>query len=359
MMSTWRLWRDRLLGRGTAACTVPVFDGPLLPNQALENAACVHQGQALWDMVSDGERLWLADGDALQSLNDQGLVQTCVQAPGRITALACFAGGVAYAVDGQHIGVHGGTHDGRWWSAPSGQGWHSINALTEHQGQLVFSEGSQAHAVSQWREDLMALGASGRVWQLDPQTGEAHCLADGLHHAFGVGSLNGQLWFSESWRHRVCRLDQDGPKRLLQDLPGYPSRLTPASGGGWWLTVFVCRTQLVEFVLREDTYRQRMVASMPPELWVAPQLRSGDSFLEPLQGGGIKQMGVRKPWAPPRSYGLLLRLDAQGHPIASLHSRGDGQHHGIVAACEWRGDLMVLSAGSARVLRVRQEDAHV
>lgn len=358
MMSTLREWRDRWLGRGSAACTVPVFDGPLLPNQVLENAEIVHQGQALWDMVSDGQQLWLTDGNQLQTLDVHGQVHTVLNAPEPITALCTFAGGVAYAVDGRSIHVHGGAHSGHTWAAPGGHAWRSINALTEHEGQLVFSEGSQEHEASQWREDLMALGATGRVWQLDPRNGSARCLVNGVHHAFGVGSLHGHVWFSESWRHRVQRLDLAGQHAMLQDLPGYPSRLTPAADGGWWLTVFVCRTQLVEFVLREDTYRQRMVRSMPPELWVAPQLRSGDSFLEPLQGGGIKQMGVRKPWAPPRSYGLVVKLDEHGHPTASLHSRGDGHHHGVVAACEWQGDLMVLSAGSARVLRVRQEKAH-
>jgi hypothetical protein len=31
-----------------------------------------------------------------------------------------------------------------------------------------------------------------------------------------------------------------------------------------------------------------------------------------MQGAHIKTMGVVKPWAPPRSYGLVIRLDANG-----------------------------------------------
>jgi hypothetical protein len=142
------------------------------------------------------------------------------------------------------------------------------------------------------------------------------------------------------------------PQPLLAELPGYPSRMAPAADGGFWLSCFVCRTQLVEFVLREKAYRERMVAEIDPRHWIAPALSSGHSFLEPLQGAGVKNMGVLKPWAPPRSYGLVIRLDAAGRPLASLHSRVDGQHHGIVAAAECAGALYVLSRGAGRVLHL-------
>ena len=50
------------------------------------------------------------------------------------------------------------------------------------------------------------------------------------------------------------------------------------------------------------------MAEIDPEYWIAPKLKSGQSFLEPMQGAHIKTMGVIKPWAPPRSYGLVIRL---------------------------------------------------
>ena len=94
--------------------------------------------------------------------------------------------------------------------------------------------------------------------------------------------------------------------------------------------------------------------------------RQGAAVVEPgaqqglvrggVQGAGIQQMGVRKPWAPPRSYGLVIYLDAEFRPRASLHSRADGIHHGIVAAAEAaNGDLYVLSAGAQAVLKIRSE----
>jgi len=64
-----------------------------------------------------------------------------------------------------------------------------------------------------------------------------------------------------------------------------------------------------------------MITEIDPEYWIAPKLKSGQSFLEPMQGAHIKTMGVVKPWAPPRSYGLVIRLDANGVPLYAVHSR--------------------------------------
>jgi hypothetical protein len=148
-------------------------------------------------------------------------------------------------------------------------------------------------------------------------------------------------------------IGRDGSTRVaLPHLPVYPSRLSPASGGGYWLTAFVGRSLLVEFVLREPAYRKRMMAEIDPEYWIVPRLRSGLSFKEPLQGAHIKTMGVMKPWAPPRSYGLVIRLQANGAPLYSLHSRVDGRNHGVVAAVERGGELYMIAKGPGRVLRV-------
>ena len=158
---------------------------------------------------------------------------------------------------------------------------------------------------------------------------------------------------SESWRHRIIAITPDGSRRtVLDNLPVYPSRLSPAASGGFWLTAFTARTQLVEFVLRESAYRRRMMNEIDPEYWIAPKLKSGQSFLEPMQGAHIKTMGVVKPWAPPRSYGLVIRLNADGLPLYALHSRVDGINHGIVAAVEMDGSLYALAKGPGRLLRM-------
>jgi len=63
-------------------------------------------------------------------------------------------------------------------------------------------------------------------------------------------------------------------------------------------------------------------------------------------------MGVIKPWAPPRSYGLVIRLNAEGVPLYALHSRVDGVNHGVAAAVELDGALYAIAKGPGRLLRM-------
>lgn len=63
-------------------------------------------------------------------------------------------------------------------------------------------------------------------------------------------------------------------------------------------------------------------------------------------------MGVLKPWAPPRSYGLLVRYSSDLTPLYSLHSRVGGRNHGICAAVEKGDDLFALSRGSGRIVKL-------
>jgi hypothetical protein len=150
----------------------------------------------------------------------------------------------------------------------------------------------------------------------------------------------------------VDQVEGGKTRPIIPALPGYPARIATAEGGGFWLTVFACRTQLVEFVLQETDYRREMMRTIDPRYWVAPALSSGIDFREPLQTGSVKQMGILKPWAPPRSYGLVIRFNDDFIPVYSLHSRVGGRHHGIVAVAQRDDDLYVLSKGAGRILKL-------
>ncbi|RVB95178.1 hypothetical protein ENZ74_34130, partial [Mesorhizobium sp. M7A.F.Ca.CA.002.15.2.1] len=139
---------------------------------------------------------------------------------------------------------------------------------------------------------------------------------------------------------------------VLAHLPGYPARLSPSADGGAWLTLFAPRNRLIEFVLQETHYRQDMLSQVPPAYWIAPALASSRSFLEPLQCGGIRTMGIHKPWSPSRSYGLVVRLDQKMQPLFSLHSRANGTRHGICSVAEKDGRLFVASRGGDCVLAI-------
>ncbi len=345
---------DRFFGRGDAAITVPPFDGALKPNQLLEEAAVVCELEAPEDLATDGTAVFVADGKRILRLDAGGPVEVAAL-DAVVTALACLpGGGFAVALDGRSVRLVGGAHDGRAWDAANGRAFSAVNALSAApDGGLLATDGSQTRPYAQWSHDLMELGRSGRLVALSPADGGAREIATGLAYAFGACATADGAWVSETWRHRLVRYDGGRSGTAVVDrLPAYPSRLTPAAGGGYWLTAFTARTQLIEFILREPAYRKRMMAEIDPRYWVAPSLSASSSFMEPMQGAHIKTMGILKPWAPPRSYGLVIRLTPEGLVRYSLHSRVDGTHHGVVAAVECGGALSVLSKGRGRILRL-------
>jgi hypothetical protein len=345
---------DRFLGRGDAAITVPPFDGSLKPNQLLEHAEVVGEFAEPEDLAVVDGALYLADGSALRRV--EGSSSREVRKLDRpITALVGLASGrLAVALGGTDIRIFSAAEGTDAGKVISGGGMGALNALAVGpDGTLLATDGSASEPYQEWARDLLNRGRSGRLLAINPDTAEIKVRASGLHYAFGVAAVGQDVLVSESWRHRLVTVAANGAVRPVFDqLPVYPSRITPASDGGFWLTAFTARTQLIEFILRESGYRKRMMREVPPEFWVVPRLRSGGSFREPMQGAHLKTMGVVKPWAPPRSYGLVIRLSPDLSPMFSFHSRVDGENHGVVAAAELDGALYVLAKGPRRLLRL-------
>ena len=354
LIGVLRSLADNWLGRGEATVTVPSFDGALKPNQQLESAQTVAKFDAAEDLASDGENVYVTDGPAIRAIEGTG-AREIRRFDRQITALCCLPdGGLAVALAGREVRMFGAASGADEGVAFPDTGMNAVNALSAGPGgMLLATDGSRAQTSQRWAHDLMEKGKTGRLLSLDPATRRVREIVNGLAYAFGACTAAGEILISESWRHRLLAVSDDGRKRVaLDNLPAYPSRLSPAATGGFWLTCFVARTQLVEFVLRENAYRRRMMKEIAPEFWIAPRLHSGASFEEPMQGAHIKTMGVIKPWAPPRSYGLVIRLDARGTPVYSLHSRVDGVNHGVVSAVEAGGALYVLAKGPGRLLRL-------
>ncbi len=348
---------DRLRGTGAASVTVPSMDGALRPNTLLETATVLAGITAPDNLASDGSHIYLSSGGSLLRLTPQ---QSEAQEVGQFAApIACLAGHasglLAVGLDDGRLLLRGGAQDGRAFTALAGEPLRCPTALAFADPQTLFvCLGSRSTAPLAWKRDLMERNASGSVWRLDLASGAATCLGERLAYPCGVSpGPAGEVVVAEAWRHRLIALAAGrAPRVVIGDLPGYPSRLAPAADGGHWLCIFAPRRQMIEFVLREPAYRQRTLRELPEDLWMAPALCSGRSFQEPLQGGAVKHLGIDKPWAPSRSYGLLVRLSAAYGPIASAHSRADGQRHGITSALTAGAHVLTTSKGGDLLLRL-------
>lgn len=347
---------DRFLGRREWAVTVPTFDGPLLPNQKLEEAETIVELPMADNLVSTGKGVLASSGNRLLLLELGGAVRELATYPSEITALATARGMTAIALDGNGVVIHAGAYDGLEFKTCGEKTLGCITAMTFLNSEtLLVANGSAKGGASGWRRDLMEKGASGSLFRIDLANRKVDCIRDGLAWPAGVATTgSNRIFVTEAWRHRVLAIDLNSgaSEPVLEHLPAYPARIAPAVDAGYWLTFYSTRNQLVEFILREDRYRERMLTEIPEPFWMAPSLSSWNSYREPMQGSQLKQMGVLKPYAVTRSYGLVVNCDPLMRPIASFHSRADGKVHGTLAACEHGDDLIVASRGSAKVLKL-------
>ena len=256
-------------------------------------------------------------------------------------------GAAAGLVDGRIVFV-GGRNDGRTIAGPQ-----CMTALAPaRDGALLVANGSAAHGPADWKRDLVEKNNSGSVWRLDLASGARTQIAGNLAYPYGLLDEGDSVVVSESWRGALTRILPGASRRaapVLEGLPAYPARLSRGADGAIWLALFAPRSQLVEFVLSEDRYRRRMIDEIDPDYWLAPDLRAGKSPLEPTQQGGVRQLGVLKPWSPSRSYGLVARLDAAYRPVASLHSRANGRRHGVTSCLAFEGRVYFAAKGDGVV----------
>lgn len=348
-----------------AGVNVPPMDGVFKPNNKLEDG---------WQLLSlpDIDNLaGAADGLVCSSGNE--IYRLSGKKKYTATKIANFAGAVTFIVASDDgllaVGVEG---DGIHIRSPE-NGWRQIsqdvrvsNCVTagifNAEGTLFVCVGSLELPASQWKRDLMQRGHCGCVLAIDLASGAIREVASGLAFPNGIAISNaGNLIVSESWRHRIIELDANTGaqlRTLVDALPAYPSRLAAAGDGGYWLTLFAPRRQLIEMVLREDDYRREMMATIEPSDWIGPELNETGSTDQPLQAGSVRQMGIIKPWAPSRSYGLVVKCDADMVPLESWHSRADGTIHGVTSIIEHRGVVCAASRGAGVLVRLEEKVGH-
>jgi sugar lactone lactonase YvrE len=339
-------------GTGEASLTIPALDGAFRPNQAIENAPVLATVERPDNLIVVGDEVQFSSGARRMRLSAQVGVETIETFESAITAMASDSHGrVAVAREGGLATLRETAGSDVSIASPDGG---DIVAMAFVGDALILCVGARKGRAAEWRRDLMERGASGSVWRYDISARKLASIAENLAYPSGVlATGDGAVLVSEAWRHRLVKLRAGrAPEIVTKNLPGYPSRLIARAGGGVWLAAMAPRNQLVEFVLREETYRRRMIDEIAPRDWIAPALAPPASFLQPMQQGGQRTLSILKPWAPSFSYGLVIRLDANGGPVESFHSRADGRLHGVTSLAERGGDLIASSQGGDAIVAI-------
>jgi len=339
------------------AVTIPPMDGALKPNNALDEADVLFEADAPDNLCGNGDYLFFSTGNRVLAFKagGSGAPGEVAQFDSVVTALAAAPGGpLAIGLDDGTLRLLSDNGDTRDLAAPGGLKCPTALAF-DGKAALYVCQGSSRHRAGDWAIDIMEKNEAGSVWRIDLASGKAACLVQNIAFPYGVlVETDGSVVVAESWRHRLLRLPANGgaPIPVLSKLSGYPARLTRAADGGAWLALFAPRNRLIEFTLLENAYRADMMREVPRDYWIAPALSPQSSFLEPLQSGGVKTMGIHKPWSPSRSYGLVVKLDAKLQPQASYHSRANGRRHGVTAIAEFGGRVFAASKGGNVILDI-------
>ena len=350
---------DSFRGFGDFALTVPSLDGAFKPNNAIEEADTIVRWSGPDNVTVAGGTVFFSSGGALLKGSNSGEVTTVEEDTAPITAVAGAADGrLAVARSGGRIYVLQTDGKQRELTALAGKG--DVTSMTFlDDGGLALTIGADGRPSDHWRRDLMEKGRTGSVWILDTR-GNLRKLADKLAYPYGVVSDGkGNMIVSVSWESALICVGPDGDtKTVLAHLPGYPSRIIRTATGGYWLAIFAPRNQLVEFVLREKVFRQRMMDEIEPQYWICPQLAPAESPLEVMQEGTQRIGGKIKPWAPTLSYGLIARIGSDFLPQFSFHSRANGQRHGITSIAEKGASLLATTTGGNAIIKIPNEQVH-
>jgi hypothetical protein len=209
---------DRLLGRGGSSVTVPVMDGPFLPNQKLETAEVASALAEADNLTVSRSALYASSGAKLLKSVDGVAFELVEEFPQAISAAGGSETSLAIGIDGEGLVVRGGPFDG---VSVRGHGddlrcLTAIAWLNDHE--IIVCNGSAMARTNEWRRSLMQLDASGSVTKVDLKTGTTARLADGLAWPAGIAAGGSGLFVSESWRHRIVSMPLAGGSRQSSGL---------------------------------------------------------------------------------------------------------------------------------------------
>jgi hypothetical protein len=336
--------------------SLPPMEAGLRPNSLLDTAPTVSgcPPHAPEDLLfrTDGT-LWCSAGTSLWSVGDPE-ARHLADLGSVVGPIATLDGEVLAAVEGRGLLLVG--DDGtvtEWCTDPAVTS--CVTDLTVLPGgEVLVAVGSRDHTAAGWGHALMAGDRTGSLVRVT--AAGAREVAGGLDWPSGVATAgDGGVLVSMSLAHRIERRPLDAlakPGRpVLANLPAYPGRLR-GDANGWWVAVPYVRNRATELILDEPDLRADLLGSVAPKDWLVPRLQPENPYRNPMQLGQLRVLGVLKPWAPPRSYGLVFELGAAGRVQQSFHSRVDGTRHGVTGVAVGAGRVVVAVHGARCLVEV-------
>lgn len=345
--------------------SIPPLDGPWAPDDRLDDLPTVtgHLPGARDIAIGADGTLLLASAKSLYRFSGPRVSRAEEIATfdrdvhgiscGEGNIIACVAGGSVQFVEGPWKGRAIDKADGQILASP-------MAALSLSPSRIAILDAS-TRGHGEYQRDYLEGRRTGRLILADMTHGTVETFIDGLDFPTSLAwdDRSNRLLVTEAWGARISSIDLGAKPTVaearLENLPGFPWRIVK-SGDGYFLSFFSLRTQLLDFVRSERKFRDRMMNTMEPDFWIAPAERTTNHLYEPLQGGQILHHGVSKAWAPPRSYGLIARLDADLNVQETWHSRHGGRRHGITGLAGAKENVcLALSRASGEIFEVRAD----
>ena len=174
-------------------------------------------------------------------------------------------------------------------------------------GTIYFSDSSSKFGAREWGGsyeasvlDILEHGGHGRIFALDPRTGEMTVIEDGINYANGVAISddNAYLLVCETGSYRVWRYWLTGSRAgqretIISNLPGFPDNINNGMNGRFWIGLVAPRNALLDRLAGKPWLRkvvQRLPASLRPA--AVPS-----SHVFAINGDGQVLMNLQDPHA--------------------------------------------------------------
>ena len=336
---------------------MPPFEAGLRPNSHLDEAdtllavatyepdGVVGLGDGVY-RFSAGQDLWELRGGSVSSVASFDGLAGSIEQLGDVTLVA---------VEGQGIKRVESTRDSTVETfCHAEEVRRCVTDLTVvDSGQVYITIGSRQYGVDQWAHALVDGDRTGELLCVEGTS--VSLVSDGMGWPAGVcGASSGSLLVATSFDYTISTLNPETGEGepIVSNLPFYPGRLRSSSGDGCWVAAPYVRNRGTELLLSEREFVAEMVRTIEPSGWLVPRLRSDRPHTDALQIGQLRVLGVLKPWAPPRSYGLVAHLAANGRFDFSAHSRVDATNHGVTDTTFDGSRLVVATRGGRNLLAV-------